>query len=540
MDTVFGIPGGAVLPLYHELAVSNIRHILTRHEQGAALAAEGYARVTGKAGVCIATSGPGATNLVTGITDAYMDSIPMVAITGQVSTSMIGHDSFQESDITGITLPITKANYLVKDINDLAATIHEAFYIATTGRPGPVLVDIPKDITIQRAVFDYPPKLNIPGYRVTEEPHAFQVEQAVKVIQSAKKPLLFVGGGVIASGAHEEVRQLAMEQDIPVIISMMGKGAFPETHPLFVGMVGMHGMVPANLAIGETDLIIAVGVRFDDRVTAKIEAFAPQAKIIHIDIDAAEVGKNLSTHVPIVSDARKGVAALLEKLTEKRKRTDWCEQIQKWKDENPLTYGDCGLKPQYIIEQLYNLTNGEAIVTTDVGQHQIWALQYYPMDRPRAYLTSSGLGTMGFGIPAAIGAAFAKPEETIVAITGDGSFQMNAQELAVINQYKLPIKILLLDNAYLGMVRQWQELFYDRRYSYVDMIGNPDFVKLSEAYDIPARRITKKEEVIPALKEALETKGPFFIDAKINREENVFPMVPPGGTLDKMVLGDNE
>ncbi|BCV22826.1 acetolactate synthase [Moorella sp. Hama-1] len=537
VDTVFGIPGGSVLPLYHELAVSNIRHILTRHEQGAAHAAEGYARASGKPGVCIATSGPGATNLVTGITNAYMDSIPLVALTGQVSVEMIGHDSFQEADITGITLPVTKANYLVKNVHDLAATIHEAFYIATTGRPGPVLIDIPKDLTTQRAVFRYPPKLHLPGYRSKVSPHALQVTQAAAAIAAAARPLLFIGGGVITSGAHEEVRQLAEGQDIPVVMSMMGKGGFPETSPLFVGMVGMHGTAAANYAMCETDLIIGVGVRFDDRVTGKIEAFAPQAKIIHIDIDAAEIGKVVTAHIPIVSDARQGLAALLEKLSGKGEHPAWRQQIRRWQEENPLHYERCGLKPQYVLEELYNLTKGQALIATDVGQHQMWAVHYYPLERPRAFFSSCGLGTMGFGVPAAMGAAIARPEETVVVITGDGSFQMNIQELATISHYQLPVKIILMNNGYLGMVRQWQEFFFDRRYAYSEMLGNPDFVKVAEAYRIPGRLVMTSEEVVPALTEALATPGPFLLDVKIDREENVFPMVPPGGTLNKMVTG---
>ncbi|KYH33460.1 biosynthetic-type acetolactate synthase large subunit [Neomoorella mulderi] len=540
VDTVFGIPGGAVLPLYHELAVASIRHILTRHEQAAAHAAEGYARASGKPGVCIATSGPGATNLVTGIANAYMDSIPIIAITGQVGLAMIGRDSFQEADITGITMPVTKANYLVKSIRDLAATIHEAFYVATTGRPGPVLIDIPKDITTQRAAFHYPPRLRLPGYRSRVEPHALQVAQAAAAIQAAEKPLLFIGGGVITSGAHEEVRQLAEEQDIPVIMSMMGKGAFPETHPLFAGMVGMHGTAAANYAVCETDLIIGVGVRFDDRVTGKIEAFAPRAKIIHIDIDAAEIGKVVPAHIPIVADARQALQALLARLPEKRERPAWRQRIRRWQEEHPLRYDECGLKPQYVIEELYRLTRGRAIISTDVGQHQMWAVQYYPVDRPRAFLSSCGLGTMGFGVPAAMGAAVARPDETVVAITGDGSFQMNIQELATLSHYRIPVKIILLNNGYLGMVRQWQEFFFDRRYAYSELAGNPDFVKVAEAYRLPARLVAAREEVVPALQEALETDGPFLVDILIDREENVFPMVPPGGTLNKMVTGGRQ
>ena len=526
------------MPLYHELAVSDIRHILTRHEQAAAHAADGYARASGKPGVCIATSGPGATNLVTGIANAYMDSIPLVAFTGQVNVAAIGHDSFQEADITGITLPITKANYLVKDVKELAATIHEAFYIATSGRPGPVLVDIPKDVTTQKAVFNYPPKLRLPGYRKAVSPHPLQVAQAAAAIKAAQKPLLFAGGGVVVSGAHEEVRLLAEQQDIPVIVSMMGKGVFPETHPLFVGMAGMHGTVAANYALCETDLIIGVGVRFDDRVTGRIDAFAPNAKIIHIDIDAAEIGKVVEAHIPIVGDAREALQALLAKLDSSSAHPDWHQQIREWQEKYPISYDECGLKPQYVIEQLYNLTGGRAIVSTDVGQHQMWAIHHYLLERPRAFLSSSGLGTMGYGLPAAIGAAIARPGETVVVITGDGSLQMNIQELATLSYYRIPVKIVLLDNGYLGMVRQWQEFFFDSRYAYTEIgSSNPDFVKIAEAYRVPARQVTERDGVIPALEEALATDGPFLVDIKVDREENVLPMVPPGGVLNKMVMG---
>jgi len=539
VDTVFGYPGGAVLPLYHELYVANIRHILTRHEQGAVHAADGYARVSGKPGVCIVTSGPGATNLITGITNAFMDSIPLVLLTGQVGLNLIGRDAFQEADITGITMPITKHNFLVRDVADLAHTIHEAFYIASTGRPGPVLIDIPKDVTTQTAIFNgYPPQNTLRGYRVYESPHPLQVLQAVKAISKAERPLIFAGGGVISSGAHEELRLLAESQDIPVIISMMGKGAFPEDHPLFVGMVGMHGTVAANYAVCECDLLIGVGVRFDDRVTGKLEDFAPRARVIHIDIDPAEIGKNVPAHIPIVADAKRALQALLAELDGTKKHTSWREKIKRWQEEYPLKYNrDCGLKPQYVIEELYRLTKGEAIISTDVGQHQMWAVQYYPVKHPRTFLSSCGLGAMGFGVPAAIGAQIAKPDATVVAITGDGSFQMNSQELATISYYKLPIKIVLLDNGYLGMVRQWQEFFFEKRYSYSDLAGgNPDFVKLADAYGIPALRVTDRSQVTQALEKALAHNGPFLLDIKIDREENVLPMVPPGSTLRQMVV----
>ncbi|HHP50818.1 MAG TPA: biosynthetic-type acetolactate synthase large subunit [Moorella mulderi] len=535
VEVVFGIPGGAVLPLYHELAVSPIRHILTRHEQGAAHAADGYARASGKAGVCIATSGPGATNLVTGIATAYMDSVPLVAITGQVPTGLIGKDAFQEADITGITMPITKANYLVTHVKDLAPVIREAFYVATTGRPGPVLIDIPRDITTQRTAFQYPPKLRLRGYRSKIAPHPLQVAQAAAAILESERPLLFIGGGVIASGAHEKVRELAELQDIPVVISLMGKGGFPENHPLFVGMVGMHGTVAANYAVSEADLLIGVGVRFDDRATGKVDTFAPKAKIIHIDIDAAEIGKIINPHIPIVADAREALEALLAELgSSKKERPLWREIIEKWQEDYPLGYEKKGLKPQYVIEQLNQLTGGKAIVATDVGQHQMWAAQYYRVEEPRSFLTSGGLGTMGFGLPAAIGAAMARPGKTVVLISGDGSFQMNIQELATLSHYRLPVKILIINNGFLGMVRQWQELFYERRYAYTQLV-NPNFSKVAEAYGIPGRQVFTPEEVVPALEEALSADGPFLLDFLVEPEENVLPMVPPGQAISKML-----
>ncbi|WP_088553890.1 biosynthetic-type acetolactate synthase large subunit [Calderihabitans maritimus] len=536
VDTVFGYPGGAVLAIYDCLYESNIRHILTRHEQGAVHAADGYARATGKPGVCIATSGPGATNLVTGIANAYMDSVPLIAITGQVSLDMVGKDSFQEADITGITLPITKYGYLVKDVKDLARIVREAFYIATTGRPGPVIIDIPKDICTQKAEFMYPPEIDLPGYQLKPYRNGKQINRAAQAIMRAKKPVIYAGGGVIASGAHRELLELAEKLNIPVTITLMGKGSIPEDHPLCLGMLGMHGTCYANYAVSECDLLLAVGVRFDDRVTGRVDTFAPNATIIHIDIDPAEIGKNVPVDIPIVGDVKLALRDLL-KLVEPRERRDWLDTIEEWRRRYPLHYEDDNngrLKPQYVIEQIYEITRGDAYITTEVGQHQMWAAQYYRCRKPRSFISSGGLGTMGFGLPAAIGVQIAHPEATVFDIAGDGSVQMTSQELATIAQYNLPIKVAILNNQYLGMVRQWQELFFNKRYSQSEVLG-PDFVKLAEAYGIEAVRVTKREEVRPALERALATKKPFLLDFWVEREENVFPMVPPGGSLNKML-----
>lgn len=545
VDTVFGYPGGAVLPIYDALYKSDIRHILARHEQGAGHAADGYARATGKVGVCIATSGPGATNLVTAIATAYMDSIPLICITGQVGTSLIGKDAFQEADITGITLPITKHNYLVERTEDLAQVIKEAFYLATTNRPGPIVIDLPRDVLDK--TIDFEPSLeevNIRGYRVMKGYNAGQVVNAVKLIDKAERPLIYAGGGVITSEASHELRELAEKRRIPVTTTLMGLGAFPGTNPLSLGMLGMHGTRYANYAVSECDLLIAVGARFDDRVTSKVEDFAPKAKIIHIDIDAAEIGKNVHVDVPIVGQVKEVLQAINLKLetVDEDHNLEWLETINRWKDEYPLRYGtsvEGRIMPQHIVEKIYELTQGEAIITTEVGQNQMWTAHYYKFKHPRTFLTSGGLGTMGYGFPAAIGAKIACPDKPVIDIAGDGSIQMNIQELAVAVENKLPVIICILNNHYLGMVRQWQGLFYEGRYSYTDISCQPDFVKLAEAYGAIGIRVKEYSEVEPALKKALaSTDKPVVIDFWVEREADVFPMVPSGASLLNMLGGD--
>ena len=537
VDTIFGYPGGAVLNIYDVLYDSSINHVLVRHEQGAAHAADGYARATGKPGVCLATSGPGATNLVTGIATAYMDSVPMVAITGQVGSDLIGRDSFQEADITGITLPITKHNYLVSDIKDLARIIKEAFHIATTGRPGPVLIDIPKDLTATKYDFKYPQIINLKGYRPTVKGHPEQIASAARAIAAAERPVIYAGGGIVASGAHEELLSLAEVIDCPVTTTLMGMGAFPGNHPLSLGMLGMHGTRFANYAITESDLLIAIGVRFDDRVTGNIESFAPNANIIHIDIDPAEIGKNVLVDIPIVGDVRNVLVDLSAKLASK-KHPNWLSKINAWKQEHPLKY-ELGstIKPQFVIEQIDAVTKGNAIITTEVGQNQMWAAQYYTYNRPRSFLSSGGLGTMGYGLPAAIGAQIGCPDATVFDIAGDGSIQMNIQELATAVQYELPVNVAILNNGHLGMVRQWQQMFYNERYSHTNMSHAPDFVKLAEAYGAEGIRVTKPGEVKPALEHAVLSKKPVVLDFVVEPEENVYPMVPAGGDLNKMIGG---
>ncbi len=534
VDTIFGYPGGAVLPIYDALYDSDLKHILTRHEQGAAHAADGYARASGRPGVCLATSGPGATNLVTGIANAYMDSVPMVAITGQVATSLLGRDSFQEADITGITLPITKHNYIVKDISELARTVREAFHIAVTGRPGPVLIDMPKDVSAGPAEYEDPGPVFLPGYSPRLEPDTAQVARAVRAIEESERPVIYAGGGVINGLAHGELLRLAELLLAPVSTTLMGLGGFPGDHPLSVGMLGMHGSKYANYAICDCDLLIGVGVRFDDRVTGKLDEFAPGATVIHIDIDPAEIGKNVGVDIPVVGDVKTSLQRILDQLGP-RLDSRWRDTILNWKKEYPIEFEENGrIKPQEVIREIYGVTGGKARITTEVGQHQMWAAQYFTYSRPRTFITSGGLGTMGFGLPAAIGVQVACPGETVIDIAGDGSIQMNIQELQTAVNYKLPVKVAIMNNGYLGMVRQWQELFYNRRYSYTEL-QNPDFVKLAEAYGAAGLRVTKKSEVRPALEEALRIPGPVMIDFHIEREENVLPMVPPGEPINKML-----
>jgi len=538
VDVIFGYPGGQVLPIFDKLYDAPIKFILTRHEQGAAHAADGYARATGKTGVCLATSGPGATNLVTGIATAYMDSVPMVAITGQVKTHLIGNDAFQEADITGITRPITKHNYLVEDVNDLARIIKEAFHIASTGRPGPVLVDIPSDIQQKETEFVYPDKVDIRGYNPTYEGHPGQIKRAAKAITESKRPILYVGGGTISSEASEEVRELATKCEIPVTTTLLGLGAFPQDHPLSLGMLGMHGTAYANHSIMESDLIIAVGARFDDRVTGKLDEFAPHAKVIHIDIDPASVSKTVEVDIPIVGDAR-AILKQLNRAVKKPDTKDWLKKVEDWKKRHPLQYKDDDkVRPQYILQEICKATRGEAIITTEVGQNQMWAAQFYTFTMPRTMISSGGLGTMGYGFPAAIGAQIGKPKSIVFDIAGDGSIQMNIQELATAVINKLPVKVAILNNCYLGMVRQWQELFYKKRYSYTCLGGiTPDFVKLAESYGAVGIRVTKKEEVRPAIDKAISTDNCVFIDFHIEKEENVFPMVPAGEAINRMIDG---
>lgn len=549
VKTVFGLPGGVVLKLFDVLCQQkDIELVLTRHEQAAAHMAEGYAKATGKAGVVLVTSGPGMTNIVTGLADAYMDSVPLVAFTGQVPTNLIGNDAFQEADNVGISRPCTKHNVLVKDVKDLAEIVKEAFYIATTGRPGPVLVDIPKDVSTEKAEFKYPDKVNLRGYNPTVDGNKHQVKQAAEEIMKAKRPMIYVGGGAVFSSAAEEIREFAEIAQIPVTMTLMGLGSFPGTHPLSLGMLGMHGAYWSNMAMHHTDLLIAVGARFDDRVTGKLSEFCPEARVIHIDIDPTSIKKTFHAHIPIVGDvkavlrqmnvvlrAMDGNAAEMKTL-----RTPWLKQIEEWKKAHPLVYkqDDKITKPQYVVERLYELTKHSAIVATDVGQHQMWAAQYFKGTKPRTWLTSGGLGTMGFGFPAAIGAQKAFPDRLVICITSEGSFQMNLQELATASEHKLPVKIVLMHNGCHGMVRQWQDLFYESRYSASQLGNTPDFVKLADAYGILGLRAVKPSDVEPVLKEGLKHKGPVLMDVFTDPFENCYPMIPAGGAHHEMMLED--
>jgi acetolactate synthase-1/2/3 large subunit len=554
ITTVFGIPGGVVIPLYDAIyGDKKLNTVITRHEQGAIHAADGYARSSGKPGVCIVTSGPGATNIVTGLATAYMDSIPVVAITGQVPTAIIGNDAFQEADTTGITRPVTKHNFIVKEPTELALVLKKAFHISKTGRPGPVVVDVPKDILTSEFEFDYPEKVSIPGYNPTVHGHTRQIKKVMDAIKEAKRPLIYAGGGIITAGASPDLKRFIKTTGIPVTLTLMGLGAYPGTEPEFLGMLGMHGTKAANYAVDRCDLLIAIGARFDDRVTGKLEMFAPHAKFIHIDIDPASIGKNVVIDIPIVGDA-KNILEEMNKYATRLDIKDWQDEVSKWKKEHPLTYkNDNMLRPQYIIEQLYKITKGDAIITTEVGQNQMWAAQYYKFDKPRRLITSGGLGTMGYGLPGAIGAQFANPDATVIDIAGDGSIQMNIQEMATVSQCMLPIKIVLLDNGYLGMVRQWQEFFFNKRYSATclkrtkdcpDVCSNPgpqcpkyvpDFVKLAEAYNAVGIRVTKKSDVQGVLQDAMATDKPVLMDFIINPEENVTPMVPAGAPINRMI-----
>jgi acetolactate synthase-1/2/3 large subunit len=538
VDVIFGIPGGVVIPVFDALFDSPVKVILTRHEQGAAHAADGYARATGRVGVCLVTSGPGACNIVTGLATANMDSVPMVAITGQVATPMIGNDAFQEADIVGITRPVTKHNFLVRDVKDLARIIKEAFHIASTGRPGPVLVDLPKDVAVGETDFQYPSAVNIRGYKPHTEGHMKQIRRAAELINSSHKAVIYAGGGVIISGASRELARLAHKTKIPVITSLLGLGGFPADDKLFLGMPGMHGTRCANYALSECDLIVAVGTRFDDRVTGNIKEFAVHAQIVHIDIDPTAISKSVRVHVPIVGDA----TTILPKLIPLVKRTDnrsWLKQTDEWKKEYPLVYKDSAseIKPQYVVEQIYEATRGEAVITTEVGQNQMWAAQYYKFRSPRNFLSSGGLGTMGYGLPAAIGAQIGRPDMLVFDIAGDGSIQMNIQELATAVHNKLPINVAILNNHFLGMVRQWQEMFHNRRYSSTCLIDNPDFVKLAEAYGAKGIRVTKKKDVRPAIEEAVNSPQTVILDFEVAREENVYPMVPAGAAIREMIGG---
>jgi acetolactate synthase-1/2/3 large subunit len=542
VEHVFGIPGGANLPTYDALYDGGVRHILCRHEQGAGHAAEGYAKASGNVGVALATSGPGATNLVTAIADAVMDSVPTVFLTGQVRTELLGTDGFQEADVTGITMPIVKHSLMIQDPREIPAAIHEAFHVARTGRPGPVLVDIPQDLS--RADINYEPvdSVNLPGYQPTTEGNAKQIRLAAKALANARRPVIYAGGGVINANAAKELTELATADRFPVTCTLMGLGGFPGTHEQWLGMLGMHGTRAANYAMDEADLICAVGARFDDRITGKLAEFAPRAKFIHIDIDPAEISKNVPAHIPIVGDAKN----ILPKLTREYRalETDparlegWWQRIAGWREKHPLRYEDSTdseIKPQLMVETMYEVTGGDAIVTSDVGQHQMWCAQYYPFDRPRRWINSGGLGTMGFGLPSAMGAKIARPDDTVVCLAGDGSLVMTCQELATCVTEEIPVKVFIMNNGHLGMVRQWQELFWDKRYSHVHMGTSPDWVKLADAFGATGMRVTHKDELGDAMKTALDTDGPVVLDVQVSKEENCYPMIPAGAAARDMV-----
>ncbi len=542
VEVVFGYPGGANLPTYDAFVDAGIKHVLVRHEQGGGHAAEGYARATGKVGVALGTSGPGATNLVTAITDAMMDSTPVVFLTGQVRTDLLGTDGFQEADMLGITMPIVKHSFMIQHPNEIPRAIHEAFHIARTGRPGPVVVDIPTDLS--RADIDYEPvtDLQLPGYQPNTEGNQKQIRQAAKALASARRPVIYAGGGVVNANAAEELTALVRADRFPITCTLMGLGAYPAPDPQWLGMLGMHGTRTANYAIDEADLICCIGARFDDRVTGKLSEFAPRAKFIHIDIDPAEISKNVPAHIPIVGDARNVLTKLVAEYRslepDPGRLEEWWQRIDAWRERHPLRYDDSDdaeIKPQYMIQALYEATGGDAIVVSDVGQHQMWAAQYYDFKAPRRWINSGGLGTMGYGLPAAMGAQVGNPDQTVVCVTGDGGVQMNIQELATCAIERIPIKVFIMNNGYLGMVRQWQELFWDRRYSHVDMGELPDFVKLAEAYGCTGLRFTNKATLLDDMKAALATDGPVLIDVRVTKEENVFPMIAPGAPAREMV-----
>ncbi|OGW86220.1 MAG: acetolactate synthase, large subunit, biosynthetic type [Omnitrophica bacterium RIFCSPHIGHO2_02_FULL_46_11] len=541
VEYVFGLPGGAILPTFDALYDSGLKLILVRHEQGATHMADGFGRATGRPGVCIVTSGPAATNTVTGLATAYMDSAPLVCITGQVATHAIGSDAFQEADVIGITRPVTKHNFLVRDVRQLTRTVKEAFYIAGTGRPGPVLIDFPVDVSRAKCEFQYPKEVNIRGYqpKKTAAPDSEQIEKAAEAIMQSKRPCLYVGGGAVASDAYKEVLELVDKTGIPITTTVLGLGIFPETHPSSLRMLGMHGTVYANYAVQGSDLLISVGARFDDRVTGKIDKFAPHAKIIHIDIDPSSISKTVKVHYPIVGDVKPVLKELNKLVKDKRKQIkDWLTQIEEWKKKHPLKYreGDGQIRQEYIIEKVGELTDHKAVVTTGVGQHQMWTAQWYQFSSPRSMITSGGLGTMGYGFPAAIGAQLGRPGETVVCIDGDGSFQMTMCELVTASHYKIPVKIILMDNGHHGMVRQWQELFYNRRFSGSQLgPSNPDFVKIAEACGVFSLQVSEKEQVVPALEKALKHDGPVLVHCKVAKEDNVYPMVPAGHALDQVM-----